>query len=465
MKPERHLPLRRGPCGYAAVVTLVFLSIAATLAVGFHAMLNTSIAMASNERAAAQALAAAESGLEFMKYQLLKASTTASIQGPSSEWGDTISLQLAYNLEGQGQLLSTGQITYAANAPAVNVPSPSAAAIRLKDGSSFRAQLVPDNALASLVLTVTGLDPSGKASRKLSIGINADPLKPADLGAFAMVAKGTIDIAGTVVYGYDPASDDHNSLTGRVYQPWGEGGASVMALLDPAAPDLAFQNPPPLTLPNPDVSFLAGMKGSILSRYQPPSASKPVETVQNAYIPPNTNRTFRDVVINGVLYVEWPNKLTLGGNVTLNGLIVYQRRPSSSTATSSITFPRGVTVMNRRTVAATKLAQAGLTPEQLSILSGWAILAPDTDFILANGNGIRKTFEQSLYINNLIQAEGQGDANTSLCLNQANIIAEGNVNMGGNRVFWILPPDPLAGAGSLGRFPYLYVMDGTYLEP
>lgn len=450
--------------GYATVMTLLFISIGTTLAGGFYCMLNSSVSISANEQRSGQALSSAESGLQFMEYQIIKASVNANLNGSSEKWLDSLAVQLAQNLEGANgsNILATGQV--ASMFYTVWVPKWGTPAIRLKNGCTFTSRLFPNSSLTNLVLTVTGKDPSGTTSRTVQIGINAHPPIPADLGGFAMVAKGPITIQGSAeIDGYDPTINSANNLVGRVYRPWGTTGSSVVALLDPEAPDLVFDNPPPLTIPQVDVSFLAGLKGSKLTKYTVPSHTPSVETVENAYVPAGTNRLFSNVVINGVLYVEWPNNITFGGNVTLNGTIVYQR--STGSGTSTISFSKNSVVTNSATASADQLNKVGLTSDQRKALSGWSILAPDTDLTLANGNGVQKAFGGSLHINNLNKASGQGSADSTLCLNKANIICEGAVDLTGNRVFWILPPGDLAGSGSLGKSSYLYAMTETYLEP
>ena len=465
----RQLPGRLARRGYVTILTLCFLSIGTTLAGGFYCMLQSSIAIAADDEAAAEALAAAESGMQFMQYQLIKASAHANLNGSSGNWLDTISAGLVQNLEGtlKSNILATGQVDYnpstRPSTSTLTIPKAGTPALRLQDGSTFTSTVTGNASGTHLILTVTGQDRGAKARRVLQIGINANPPIPADLSGFAMIAKGKITLNNNaMISGYDPTTNTANSLIGRVYFPWGETGSSVVALQDPSAPAMVFENPPPLNIPQVDVSFLAGMKGSRLSHYTAPSGNPKTETLTNCYI--TSDRTFSaDVVINGILYVDGAHSLAFNGNVTLNGVIVYQR----STSPSSIAFSRGSVVTNSATVSASQLANAalGLTSDQLAVLRGWSILAPDTDLMLANGNAAQKAFGGSLHIHNLANADGQGGAGATLCLNRANIICEGNVDMSGNRVFWILPPGQLAGSESLGHSNYLYTMTETYFEP
>src|SRR5690242_9460257 len=59
---------RRG--GYAAMLAMLFLALFSTLAIGFYAQTNTGTQMAENDRRIALAQAAAESGMDLMRYEL-----------------------------------------------------------------------------------------------------------------------------------------------------------------------------------------------------------------------------------------------------------------------------------------------------------------------------------------------------------------------------------------------------------
>src|SRR5687767_10974694 len=56
--------------GFTSLLAMMYLGIFASLALGFYAATNTNSIVAHNENHAALALAAAESGADFMRYQL-----------------------------------------------------------------------------------------------------------------------------------------------------------------------------------------------------------------------------------------------------------------------------------------------------------------------------------------------------------------------------------------------------------
>jgi hypothetical protein len=471
-RPKQVQPPGRRTRAYATVITLVFLAIGTTMAAGFYGMLTASIGIASNDQASIKALTSAESGLQYIQYQLIKASTQSTLTSSSDTWLASLASNLNSNLREDGVITSTQQIYYNSqthNNNTYRFSVPGTGSITLKDGSTFSGTVEPNGAMTGVVLKVTGTVSQGTqtlSQRTIWLSFNAVPPTPTDTSGFAMVAKGTISIGGAAsIDGWDPNTGLPNLLRGRIYTPWGIGNGAVVALLSPIAPDLVFNNPAPLNIPNIDVSFLDGYKGSKLAMYTVPPGNNN-ETLTNKYIPANTNRTFsNNVTINGILYVEWPNTLTFNANVTINGAIVYKNKPQGNTATSAITFSRSSTVTNSTTQSKTQLNNVGLTADQLTALSGWTILAPNTDLNLIPGNSATKAFGGSLHVNNLNKATGQGNADGSLRLNRANIICEGDVDMTGNRVFWILPPGNLADSDSLGNNNYLYSVSDAYYEP
>ena len=95
---------------------------------------------------------------------------------------------------------------------------------------------------------------------------------------------------------------------------------------------------------------------------------------------------------------------------------------------------------------------------------GWSLIAPNTDVSLDNGNTTgTKTFNGSMDINSISgQGKGSGDAN-SMVFNNATVIVETTVDLGGNRIFSMCPPG--SGSGVLSGSGYaLNLITSTYWE-
>jgi hypothetical protein len=76
--------------------------------------------------------------------------------------------------------------------------------------------------------------------------------------------------------------------------------------------------------PTPDTErFRVYATGPVINNSSDPLLSAPGPTLTNALIQGGTNPTFQgSVTINGVLFIEHPNRVTFSKNVALNGIIV-----------------------------------------------------------------------------------------------------------------------------------------------
>ncbi len=93
-------------------------------------------------------------------------------------------------------------------------------------------------------------------------------------------------------------------------------------------------------------------------------------SLNNCVIPPNTNPHFTGgVTITGVLYVQTPNRVTFGGNVSIQGVIVVQNNPTGDITTNQLNF--------NGNVSATGVDTLPDTYGNLRKLTGSFILAPD----------------------------------------------------------------------------------------
>ncbi len=94
-------------------------------------------------------------------------------------------------------------------------------------------------------------------------------------------------------------------------------------------------------------------------------------TLTNAIIPPNTNPSFSgNTVIQGVMYVESPNRVSFSGNCTITGCVVVANNPTGSS--NAITFSGNVHASSISTLPANSTFPAGERT-----LTGAFILAPD----------------------------------------------------------------------------------------
>ena len=92
----------RGPCrgnaGVAYVLAMLYLLLFSVLAIGFFAACTMSTQLSRNDRLAAEAQAAAESGVEFVRYQL--GQVTLGAQSPDTRIIDAIADELGRQMNG-----------------------------------------------------------------------------------------------------------------------------------------------------------------------------------------------------------------------------------------------------------------------------------------------------------------------------------------------------------------------------
>src|SRR4051794_1879409 len=88
--------------GMTAVLAMLYLTLMASLALGFYSASNTAVMVSTNEQRVERARLAAESGLDFARYNLSRVSIPAKT--PVSQHFSLMADQLASKLNGSGNL-------------------------------------------------------------------------------------------------------------------------------------------------------------------------------------------------------------------------------------------------------------------------------------------------------------------------------------------------------------------------
>src|SRR5882672_3921796 len=104
--------------GIVAVLAMLFLALFATLALGVYATTVTNAVVANNERSGTISLTAAESGMDFIRYQLSLIKVPPST--PQDQVFSYVSGQLKTALEGTPNL---GSNSVAVSSTSVSIPS------------------------------------------------------------------------------------------------------------------------------------------------------------------------------------------------------------------------------------------------------------------------------------------------------------------------------------------------------
>src|SRR5258706_3910824 len=88
--------------GMTAVLAMLYLTLMASLALGFYSATNTASIVSNNEQKVERARLATESGLDFARFQLMKVSIPGKTK--TSQYFSTTAAQLAANMNGSGNL-------------------------------------------------------------------------------------------------------------------------------------------------------------------------------------------------------------------------------------------------------------------------------------------------------------------------------------------------------------------------
>jgi hypothetical protein len=327
----RHLVRARR--GIVCVLAMIFLVLFVVLAVGFYAATALSAQISANERAVAASQIAAESGMEFMRYQMGLLDIPAT--KPASQVFEEVAVQL------RSRLKNTGTRGVAYDGRTIAIPDDPGGYIQLNaNGWGFRATLTEAGA-GLIKIKVTGSP--GAAPSKLGRAIELEYVmasRPTTTFNYGVASKGKIQVkssASTKITGAPAAAA--SVMSGSVDTPsLVTGGGAIdgdLAVLSSKSQvslgggsvggattsvDILADHVSVLAAP-PEFPWVdtTAFKSFATNTYSGASYQK------NIRVPANTNPKFNaGDVIEGILYIESPNNVTFEGHATINGLIVFE---------------------------------------------------------------------------------------------------------------------------------------------
>lgn len=399
MKRSTHL--RRG---LASTMAMLYLVLFSTLALGFYAATTTSSEVVANDRLIASAQSAAESGMDFMRYQL------SLVQIPPGTLAANVQSELYKDLQSQlnaSQNLGSNSIGMSGNV--IQIPASTSAYIPLDktNNNTFRATITVWN--ADIVVKVEGRTNGGKLSRYVQMdyvpGTHSTTafdfavasrgqviMEKGSLGGTAgvdnsvaqvMSASQTataIDVSGGMIGGdISILSDGGASVTGGTV-----GGSSITA--DILANHVHVVNDPDFPTIDPTV-----YKKYATNTYVPKANLQ-----SNIIIPPNTNPKFNaNDTVQGIMYIQSPNQVTFQGNFKLQGFIVMETGAASDVNTLS--FSGNLTQSP---------VPAGGAFDSVRAVSGVAILAPSAAISMT---GSTDSYMRGSVITNTFTFAGSAD--------------------------------------------------------
>jgi len=342
----------------ASMLAMLYLVLFAMLAVGFYATTNTAGQVSINEQRRYRALGAAESGMDFARYQLFQVSvlpTTTNDQVLNEIYKD-----LCVQLNGTPNMGSK-VVGINIGLTEVNIPSQKDQYIKLgADGSKFHITI--SRGLGTLdrriTVKVAGAysDSSIAASDLAAVQLIYDPLeRPTTFFDTGMAARGAVTIDTKNPINGAPASEASILTTTAAVPPvtmltgsiagditvlngavpvitpgTSVGGSSIMA--DILANHVHHIDPAALPeFPTPDTSIYAKYATTM---YVAGKAS-----YDNVYIPANLNPTIGGpITFRGVVLVKSPNNVKFNGNVNIQGIVVSDNTGVGTLLTNVLTF-------------------------------------------------------------------------------------------------------------------------------
>jgi hypothetical protein len=361
MHPPRAGALRPTPrrrAGITAVLAMLYMVLFAALAVGFYVQTTLAAHVGHNEQRMLHARTAAESGMEFMRYQLQLVQVPPLT--PDDEIMDVVFKDLTNRLELTGNL-GKNVVYMNGVATRIEVPEGENNSISLYEkGPRFRAIIVKKG--RDLVVTTVGspspTGPSGRAAIELTfrptqergsffshgmasrggmvISSNDGLItgNPPDFGSVLSMGALTIGPGGAK----SPAGISGEIFVPTTIMPTLNGAVSVDGETD-SARILAAANDhvnylAPEDMPEYPVADTTAFKQFATNKYV---AGKTV--YDNTLIPPNTNPSFSaGQTIRGVLFIQQPNAVKFTGGVILHAIIATEDVGAGTLATNVLEF-------------------------------------------------------------------------------------------------------------------------------
>ena len=323
---------RRKRAGAVLIISMIFVVVFSVLAVSMATLSGNSVQLASNHHDLNAALSAAQSGQEVMRYWLSRVLISSST--PQDDYFSGIVAAVQDDLDDNS--ITTVAVQQDGSIPTVTLDSTS--------GVSFDSVIVIDgNQPTVLEVHVTGR--SGPASRTITTAYNIQPYE-FPIFKFGLATKGPLDFSGNPTIAAVNSSWEadifvESSNDSIAVQVVGNTSFDGEVNIGNAASNVDFQSDVSIAgdegqtaidnhvhigmdspeFPVPDTErFRQYAIGDLVDSSTDLSAGI---TLTNATIKGGTNPVFGgSVTIEGILFIESPNKVTFDRNVALHGIMV-----------------------------------------------------------------------------------------------------------------------------------------------
>jgi hypothetical protein len=345
MEPIKRLFCQRNH-GTAFVISMIFVLVFSTLAVGIVTLSGTNLQISENQRKGDCARACAESGVEIIRFWL----TRFEVEGATEQhlvFNELASPASTHSLPSDLAANGITNITTSYDGTTLTIPS-----VTLDSDKSFSAEIIQLDS-DTLQMDVTGVYKTTTRTIRANYDFGVRIRTVFDYG---VATKGPLHLAGNIeleganvqvesdVYIVSENSNlaleiiGNSSIAGDVHicNPLAtadlQGGqASVGGQTVPEAYDHIISGIDEVEFPVPNPEYF--------EHYVVEDINFAETTFTNVRIPPNTNPMFDGgVTMNGVVFIEPPNLVTFSGHVTINGIIVGNGDVTDDSGTNRIDF-------------------------------------------------------------------------------------------------------------------------------
>ena len=347
-----------------ALLAMLYLTLIASLAVGFYASSNTGVMVSENEKRTNLALMSCESGLDFMNFHLAQLNIPHG--GTAQQRMNSLYNQLKAQLENTGNM---GSKTMSMTGTSISIPSQPDQYIKLDPtGGEFHCNIenlsIGEDGKIEVKITGRFNGYTARRAVRMSFVLNENP---SQIFNYGLATKGTISTSGAsrIKGATDPkkgsilsTSTAANPVTINGKEVSGDisvvgngavtvgAGASVGGTTN-AADINANHIHKSVALPEFPTIDTDVFKAYATNVYTGGG------NLVNVRIPANTNPNFNgNTTIKGVLYIETPNKVTFNGNLDIQGVIVTQNNPLGNLTTNILSFSGNVSAQGVQTLDA-----------------------------------------------------------------------------------------------------------------
>src|SRR4051812_9953672 len=179
--------------GVASILAMMYLTLFAALAIGFYATVTTAVQVSNNDQRVTRAMVAADSGMDFMRYEL------AHVTIPPNTQPSQVINELFKDLQKHVDKTSNvGTTTIAQSGNTVNIPGPAERYIALDAAgeTGFRATIT--DWAGEIVVKVTGRYATAAAGTPAVRAITMDFTRqnlPTSTFNYAVASKGGVVVS------------------------------------------------------------------------------------------------------------------------------------------------------------------------------------------------------------------------------------------------------------------------------